>query len=370
MKLWMILIGIMLCSFLVYADSEDYKIDAVYVNGILTENNLVQVELGNNAQIEVFLSGTGDNTDVRVSAWIGGYQYGSIEDVSELFEVEDDVSYRKVLYLEVPEDLDVSSNEYTLHVEIYDNQNREEEFYTLFLEQEEHRIKVQDVILSSETIGPGEYLSVKVRLANYGENDEENIKITASIPDLGINGRVYLDELDSGDEEDVSTIYLVVPNDARGGDYSVEIQVDYGNSKSYGDAYLNVLGEARFDENVFVSVSNIKDLYVDEEKTFKVQITNLAEVSKDFSLEIAGMESNVGDDVTIPSGKTGEIYFTLKPENQGLNNILIIVDSGEGVYQDLYSVNVNPEKDFFSIFLSLFAVLIVVVGIVLFLKRY
>ncbi|MBS3162861.1 hypothetical protein J4467_02965 [Candidatus Woesearchaeota archaeon] len=370
MKQWMILVGILLCSFFVCAESTDYKIDEVFVNGIEVDGNLAQVELGNRAQIEVYLSGSGENKDVRVSAWIGGYQYGSVEDVSELFEIEDGVSYRKVLYLEIPDDLDVSSNEYTLHVEIQDSQDRVTKEYTLFLEQEEHKIKVEDVILSSNTIGPGEYLGIKVRLANNGENDEENIRVTASIPDLGISGRVYLDELVSGDQEDVSTIYMTVPSGARAGDYAVEIQVDYGNSESYGAEYLTVLGEARFDDNVYVSISNIKDLYVNEEKTFKVQISNLAGVSKEFSLGISGMDAEVGNSVTIPAGSTGEIYFTLKPEEEGLNNILIVIDSDDGVYQDLYSVNVNPEKSFMGIFLSLFAVLLVVVAIIFFLKKY
>ncbi len=355
------------CLAFASADTSDYEIEKVYVNGILVENSLIQVELGNKAQIEVYISGTGESENVRVNAWVGGYQYGTIEETTEMFEVEDGISYRKVLYLEIPEDLDVSENEYTLHVEIYDDQDREEEEYTLFFEQEEHRIKVEDVVLSSSSVGPGEYLGVKVRLANYGENDEENIKVTALVQELGISNRVYLDELGSGDQEDVATIYLTIPKDASG-DYVVEVQVEYGNSKAYDIAYLDVLGEARFDENVFVSISNIKDLVVDEEKTFKVQITNLAEVGKDFSLDVSGMDAEVGNSIYVPSGATGEIYFTLRPPSEGMNSILVVIESNDGIYQELYSVNVAEDKSMVGEILALVAVLIVMIGIVLYLK--
>jgi hypothetical protein len=363
----LILFIMIICLPLVIAESSDYEIEKVYVNGMNVEDNLVQVELGNKAQVEVFVKGTGNAKDVRVSAWIGGYQYGGIEEISEMFEVEDDVLYRKILILDIPEDLDVSNNEYTLHVEVYDDNDREEEEYTLFFEQEEHKIKVEDVILSSTSVGPGEYLGVKVRLANYGENDEEDIRVIASVPELGINNRVYLGELSYGEQEDVSTIYLTIPNNARG-DYAVEIIVEYGNSKSYGVAYLNVLGEARFDENVFVSISNVKDLVVNEEKIFKVQITNLASVGKEFSLEVSGIEASVGGEIYVPSGETGEMSFVLEPSEAGMENVLVVVESNDGIYQEMFNVKVEEEKSYFGIVLSLVAVVIVVVGIVVFLK--
>jgi len=44
MKQWMILVGILLCSFFVCAESTDYKIDEVFVNGIEVDGNLAQVE--------------------------------------------------------------------------------------------------------------------------------------------------------------------------------------------------------------------------------------------------------------------------------------------------------------------------------------
>ena len=106
----------------VNADSDNYEITKVYINGISpSSGQMVQVERGDTAQITVHLEGTGDTTDVKIKTWIGGYEFDTIEEYTETFDVENGVSYRKTLYLEIPEDLDVSSNEYTLHVEVYDS---------------------------------------------------------------------------------------------------------------------------------------------------------------------------------------------------------------------------------------------------------
>src|SRR3989338_5329951 len=86
----------------VSADDSDYEMTAVYVNTILAESSTVQVDLGTNAQIQVYLEGTGDTTDVRVRAWLGGYEYGDIEERTDVFQVEDGISYKETLYLAIP----------------------------------------------------------------------------------------------------------------------------------------------------------------------------------------------------------------------------------------------------------------------------
>ncbi|HII14548.1 MAG TPA: hypothetical protein HA360_05750, partial [Nanoarchaeota archaeon] len=124
--------------------------------------------LGSTAQIQVYLEGTGERTDVRLRAWIGGYEYDAIERISDVFEVQDGLAYKKILTLDIPEDLDVSTHEYILHVEVYDSQDKESYAYTLYVEQERHDIVVEDILLSTQSVAPGEYLGVKVRLENQG----------------------------------------------------------------------------------------------------------------------------------------------------------------------------------------------------------
>jgi hypothetical protein len=366
MKKFLILVLLLLALPLVVADSDNYDITSVYVDGIQSsDSSMVQVERDSSVKITVFLEGTGDSTDVRVKVWLGGYEYGDIEEVSEMFEVEDGVTYREDLYLDIPADLDTSENEYTLRVEVYDSQNYEKEEYTIYTESARHKITVEDVVLSSETVSPGEYLGIKVRLENEGENIEEDVKVTISIPELGISSRVYLDELEVDDQEDVSTIYLTIPTSATPGVYEMQIDVEYNNeaSETSDFTYLEITGEAVYDENVLVSISSIKGLEVGEESTFKVQVTNLADSSKTFYLSVSGIEAEYTDTLMVTSNSAGEMYLTLSPEEAGLESILVTVTTEEGmVTQKLYNVEVE-EASSVLVYLIILAFLVLIAGL-------
>ena len=366
MKKFLILALLLLALPIVVADSDNYDISSVYVDGIqASDSSMVQVERDSTVKITVFLEGTGDSTDVRVKVWLGGYEYGDIEEVSEMFELEDGVTYREDLYLDIPADLDTSENEYTLRVEVYDSQNYEKEEYTIYTESARHKITVEDVVLSSETISPGEYLGVKVRLENQGENLEEDIKVTVSIPELGISSRVYLDELEIDDQEDVSTVYLTIPTSATPGVYEMQVDIEYNNeaSETSDFTYLEITGEAVYDENVLVSISSIKGLVVGEESTFKVQVTNLADSSKTFYLSVSGMEAEYTDTLMVTSNSAGEMYLTLSPEEAGLESILVTITTEEGmVTQKLYNVEVK-ETSSVLVYLIILAFLVLIVGL-------
>jgi len=342
------------------ADANDYSIEAVYVNGIQAEGNLVQVELGSTVSIQVYVEGTGERTDVRLRAWIGGYEYGSVEETSEVFEVEDGVSYKKSLYVDIPEDLDVSSNTYTLHVDIYDSESREEKKYTLYFEQERHDVVIEDVLFSANSVTPGDYVGVKVRLENQGEKDEEDLKITVSIPELGISNRVYMDELLSGDQDDASSAYLVIPSDASG-DYAVLVTVDYNNGYSTVSetGYISVEGEMVYDENTFVSISSIGTLVVGEESSYKVQVSNLGDSAKTFYLSVDGLDAEYTPRMTIPAGSSGEFVFTLSAEDVGTEYVFVEVSTDEGlVTQKLLTVDVAEKSSAFVVMSVALAVLV------------
>lgn len=348
------------------ADSSAYEIQAVYVNGIEVRGSTPQVTLGSTAQIQVYLEGTGEPTDVRVGAWIGGYEYGTVEVSSGVFTVEDGISYRKYLSLEIPNDLDVSSPEYTLHVEVFDSKNREERTYTLYLEQERHAVQIEDILLSSSSVAPGDYLGVKVRLDNQGEKDEEDLKLTVSIPDLGISQRVYLDALASGEQANAPSAYLVLPRDASGEhEVLVEVSYDNGASEVVGRSFLDVSGRAVYDTNTYVSISMIHDLQIGEASTYKVQVSNLAERGKTFSLYVEGMDATVHPaQIVVPAGSTGEFSFTLDPQKVGSGSVFVEVSSDEGlVLQKLYTVDVSEPSTLFAISMSVLLAVFVVLGI-------
>jgi len=367
------LIGLIVLSLLptVSADSSNYAISAVYVNDILGSSGKVQVELGSTAEIEVLVEGTGETTDVRMSAWIGGYEYGDIEAHSDVFDVEDGVSYKKILTIDVPEDLDVASHDYTLHVKVYDSQHSEETEYTLYFEQERHDVVVEDILLSASSVAPGDYFGVKVRLENQGETDEEDLKITVSVPELGISNRVYMDELLSGDQDDASTVYLVIPASAAG-EYAIDVLVTYNNgyTEVSESSAVFVSGEMVYDENTYVSFGSIKDLTAGEETTFTVQVTNLGAEAKTFYLTVDGLHPTYIGKLIVPAGSAGAFTVTLSPEDAGASTVFVQVSTDEGlVTQKLFTVDVAEKGSLLAVGIGVLLAVLVIAGIVFYIRK-
>ena len=218
------------------ADSDNYEFDNVYVNGINLEDATVYVERGENVDIYVYFTGTGDTTDVNVKAWIGGYEYDTVQATSGMFDVQDGISYRQKLSLELPADLN-AEQEYTLYVEIYDDVDSETYTADLLVSRERHLLSVVDVL--TEDVEAGDYTTVTVRLEDMGDNKEEDIKVTVSVPELGIEKSTFLDELtsdemDNEDEESSEDVSLTfqIPESTETGEYEVVVLVEYNNGYS------------------------------------------------------------------------------------------------------------------------------------------
>src|SRR3989338_4154648 len=215
----------------VLADSSNYEITNVGING-QSYQDIVYVERGDSVSVEVYFTGTGETTDVNMKAWIGGYEYDNVQVSSEMFDVQDGVSYKKTLKVEVPEDLD-ANQEYTLYVEIYDDIDVETYTATILVSKVRHSLEIQDVLVDSN-VDAGDYTTATVRLENLGDKKEEDIKVTVSIPELGVEESTFLDELtnnelDNEDEESSGDVSLTfqIPADAESGDYEVQVSVSY-----------------------------------------------------------------------------------------------------------------------------------------------
>jgi hypothetical protein len=349
------------------------EINAVYVNGVeVTGANLVQVELAKTAQVQVHFTGA-SNSDIRVKTWIGGYEFSTIEDTTEVFEIVEGVSYTKFLYVNIPEDLDVTSNEYTLHVEWYDSTSKEEVDYILFFEQERHRVVVEDVILTKTTVAPGESFGVKVRLDNQGKTFEEDLRVTVSMSEFGISQRIYMDELEVGDQDETSTLFLTLPTDTRTGNFPVTIDVSYASDsqESQEVVYVRVEGSLLRDEEAIVSMSPITDLVVGEAQTFKLQITNFAETGKTFTVAVEGMPASVHNPVYVAGGASTEVYFTIEASEPGVESVLVKVTSDTGlVDEQQYSVKVTQRADLLVPLLSAILAVLIVMALALAYRRF
>ena len=344
----------------------NFEIDHVEVDDIVAVENgdSVFVERGQDSVVEVFIEGNGSSDDVRVKAYIGGYEYDDIEALSNIFEVEAGVDYRKVLRLSIPEDLE-ASDDYSLRIRVYDDDEEVEKNYVLRIQEPRHYLNIQDVIIRPDsTIEAGRPLFVTVRVEDLGAKKEEDIKIVVSIPELGVSARDYIDELtadedsdnneDNEDEEDSMSsneILLRIPEDAKTGSYDLEVRVEYnrGHSVETARETITVKGsdetqaQEKKSETVVSVDSTSKTVAQDSEVGYKIMVANLGSEPALYSLEVSGeqlfADARVEPSfVTVQPDNTGEFVVYLKTKedaSEGRHSFVAKLKSGSTIVQEV-----------------------------------
>ena len=192
--------------------------------------NRLDVERDDKIEVLVKFTPSQDVDDVTIEAMISGYEYGDFDSISDRthnFDADANVTYIKRLWLTLPED--VEEDDYRLRI-IITNRNGDEliQNYELKLDVPRHALKIEDVVLypSSEVMS-GQALLATVRLRNHGEKDEEDVRVEISIPEIGLSGVDYIDEIEFDEEEETEEIFLRVPSCAKPGKYVMNIKAWY-----------------------------------------------------------------------------------------------------------------------------------------------
>jgi hypothetical protein len=187
---------------------------------------------GGEIEVSVEIVSFQDAQDVQMEALILGYEHGSkntnlISDISPVFDVKANRSYRKVMTLTLPDDL--SSGELKLRIIISDRSSSTfVRDYNLDIEATNHDVVIKDIILDpSDSIVSGNGLVASVRVKNNGDKDENGVKVTVAIPALKVSAVNYIDEIQSDDSETSGDMYLRLPDCAETGLYVVRTTVDY-----------------------------------------------------------------------------------------------------------------------------------------------
>lgn len=355
----------------------DVSIDDVDINGIdmdSTPTPTLYVERGEDVSIRVqVLAAEGIDPeeietaeDLRVKAWISGYEYGEVEDMSGIFDLDEGLTVVKYLDLEIPEDID-SNEEYTLKIEI---DNGEGDFteaeYTIKIESQRHNLNIQDVIFSPGlSLNANMPLFVEVRVENLGDKKEEDIRIEVSIPALGITQVDYIDELGSveDDEDDDETsdstdsLFLDLSN-AAAGTYTLQVNVEYNNGyDEVTETYdLTITGEGTgalgVSEDVIDVANKVKTVAQGESIVYKVDIANLGNSASTYSAEVVGLDAWATSSVDpgfvlVQSGNTGEIYVYVSAKadaTTGQHMFTVKVKEGSTVVKEInLEANVTPK---------------------------
>ncbi len=403
-----LLIVLLSLSVLVSADSDLYDITKVEVNGVemsIGGTTTTQVELDDTTEIEVYLEGTGNSTtctsgiddcvvEVRVKAWIGGYEYDDIESSSSLFDIEPGVSYKKTLSLDIPEDLDVEDNDYTLYVEVYDDEDSEREDFDLFAERANHNLNIVDVIYDT-FVDVGETTTIEVRVENLGESKEEDIKVEVSLN--GDSSVDYINELaafeeNNKDEEssDSATVVLNINDVPECGYYDLNVKITYNRGHDTLEETYKVWIECddslEEEENgeesgkaitgISVSSSDIEGT-AGEETSLTLTFTNTGTGSETYSVNVNGEEQWADSDatpesVTVAAGESQEITVTITPDEDASGDYeftLQILNADNELQEEVdMELSVEEEKGWFgdtnSMLKAGFIILIVLIIII------
>ncbi len=386
--------------------AQDYVLDKVEIDGatvledgLVVGSGAVFLERGSTADIEVFvksLDGVDFEAikDVKVKAWIGGYEYGDVEETSEIFDINaPNVVYKKTLRLDIPNDLDVDEGDYTLFVKVFDRTDSVEESFDVFLEEKRHLLKIQDVILRpTNVVDAGAPLFVVVRVENLGDKKEEDIRVSVSIPELGLSTRDYIDELaaheiDNEDEEDSESsneIFLRIPKDTASGLYTLKVDVEYdrGHKTVSKQETINVLGKEKEEvkkpaEAMVVVDSSSQSVRGGEEALYRLTLMNTGEEAELYSLEVSGEKlfasSRVDPGFVLIKGGESASFDVIVRANEnadGIKNFVVKVKAGETIIKELpLSLEVTGRSyDLGTVLVAGFIVLIVVLiilGVVL-----
>jgi len=112
--------------------------------------------------------------------------------------------------------------EFCIILEATDGEFTDTQHFCINVQDTEKSLKFNNVNVLSEYIPAGDYLNLFVDLQNSGSEDMENMKITATIYDLGLKRSIGPFDLDEGDNTH-KQLYIEIPYDTEPGEYHVRV---------------------------------------------------------------------------------------------------------------------------------------------------
>ena len=220
--------------------SSDYY--TVYVDGnSVSDGETIGVIEGETLNLKIVFTTEDDDpsavwNNVKIKAEIEGTEVDVSKTTSE-FDVEAGTRYSKTLSITMPTDLDDElSDDATLEIKIYNKDDKSElDTISLKVQKESYNAEVMS-ISTTQSAEPGELFPVDVVLKNKGYNDLEDLYVTVRIAELGVERTAYFGDLVADenaigtDDDDTDTvsgrIYINVPNNAKAGTYTLEVEVE------------------------------------------------------------------------------------------------------------------------------------------------
>lgn len=398
-----LLVAVLAASSVFANNTTNVELDYIKINGDTVESgDTLRVEAGETLNIRAKIQARSDITDIEGSAQIVGYKYASkqaIADFDSIQELDEGDSDYIDLTVTLPYDMD--KEKYDLRIEI---EGRRGEAYVnalfpLNIQAPSDAVMIKDVVFSpAGSVVAGRALLAQVRLENIGDNTQDDVKITAMIPRLGVEASIFMDELegqDDGAEKKTSEeLYLRIPACAKEGVYDVEFEVEFDRYEtvttteqiyiSAGDSCPQARPVETQKGTLVVSQIPVQDVKAGVTSSFPVVLQNNADVTKTALISVVGTEGWATAQVSeqspvIAAGQTKVVYVTVTPTataQAGLKTFIVnlVVDGESKSLTGQANVvatqtDSTTQRSWLEIGLIVLVVLIIILGFIVVLAK-
>ncbi len=322
-----------------------------------TTSPIIAGEVSDTVPVIVKFTACEDAIDVRVKVYIEGYK-DEISAETSRFHVVNESTYIKRFSLQLPSsmDLDDLTEELSLLVRISaKGKESAEESYAINMQRQLYNLNILSVDTSQE-VTAGTTIPMDIVLENNGNERLDNVYVKVSIPDLGIERKVFVGDMDSNQEEENDEspisdstdkrIYVSIPRNAIPGTYDVEIEAYNYDASTKVQRKLIVSGA----QTGIIPTATSKSIAIGEETTFDVVLVNPNDRMVVYSLtpeESKGLIIELSESVVVvPADSSKTVQVKVKATDsaeEGTHVVTINVNSESGLVKQV-SFSANVEK--------------------------
>lgn len=330
-KLLPLMIGLLLLSIAV-VHAVPGTIDEVKVDGdtlFYGDVNKVSLQRGDSFDLKVRITADAPMANAEIVAFITGFDFSReedrISDSSGVFDMTANNTVIKTLHLKIPDRAD--KDDYQLRV-VFSDRNGEAliQDYRIRIMPPRHSVTIRDVIMNPEgSIEAGHSLLVSTRLKNLGDKTEDDVKVTVSIPDLGLSASDFVNEIKPDESATSQELFFRIPVCAKAGTYQVNIETEYQDGfktvsaektlviTASSSCALQTQQEAPAAPQVVISPDSIEVMKGQGGSYFTATLSNMQTTSKSFYLSIEGANGlqarfSPSNAVIIQAGDTQNVF--------------------------------------------------------------
>lgn len=295
--------------------------------------------VGDTVPVRITFTALNDASNVRVKVWMDGYR-SDISASTTRFDLVSGSVYTKLLSLNLPSDLDTTTQTFTLHVSVANENGYNSANYIVKMQRDSYSMNVLSVDFPTQ-VAAGDNVPVSVVVTNNGMHTLDNGYVTVSIPTLGLSSKVYLGDTspvdncsDNCDMTDSvqKTVYVKIPESTTTGVYQVQVNAYNADATTTVSKMISVSESAA--TNVLAAVKN-QDIRAGETKNYDVIVVNSGNTVKVFNVQTV---SGSALSVSAPS------FVTVGPQSSATIPVAVTASNKADVGSYTFTVTVDGKQ--------------------------